>query len=277
VQRVLRLESTREPYYDEINGLLQQDPVFIERLLALANAALEGPARPLGSLRLGLPRMGARRIGLLVTALGVADAFAPTTEAQQRTWEHSVAVAAGARFLVHRIASGEVDPEEAYLAGLLHDVGQFVLYRSAPDEPDWIEKGARNEGAGLIQAERERFGTDHAAVGGHACEAWGFPPEMSSVVRHHHVGLQSLQTLTPAVRETVAAVQMADVLSLMLAGSAAFRVADEARRRDLLRRARGRFARAGRWCTPEVLAATTCAMEEETPRGMRGLLHATQA
>jgi putative nucleotidyltransferase with HDIG domain len=271
VMRILRLAPDAERYFDELLALLQEDPPLASRLLAAANSAASGPACPITTLRGGLTRLGARQTAMLVTAVGVMEVFLPSTEPQRRMWRHSVEVALGARFLTLQIASGELDPEEAYLAGLLHDIGRFVMFSETPQHLASVEERGWSTGTGLLRTEREIFGTDHTVLGSEACRAWGLPTEIVAMVANHHAGLRNLTTLRPRVREAIAVVQTADSVSLLLAFNRPFREGSNAQRARALHAARGNYARQGRWCTPEILAEAAELMQNGSEAAMRDL------
>jgi putative nucleotidyltransferase with HDIG domain len=98
---------------------------------------------------------------------------------------HSLAVAFGAR----RIAEAsplQIDPDLAFLAGLLHDVGKLAVQQVMPKGFDRIVQQARSsEQAGHIQ-EREDLGTDHAALGRLLARKWHFPPPIQTAIWLHH-------------------------------------------------------------------------------------------
>jgi len=270
--RMLRLDRSSEHYVDRVLQLLELDPPMAAKVLSASNSAASGPVCPVTTLRAALSRLGTRRVGSLVIMLGVAEVFLPGTDAQCRMWRHSIEVALGARFLVARTPQAKLDPEEAFLAGLLHDIGRFVMFSRSPDELARIEERGWNSAGTLLASEREISGTDHAAVGALACRHWGLPGETVEMIARHHEPRKRLgSTATPRVCEAVTAVQIADILSLLLTFNGPFRTSDAPRRASALRAVRDAYQHAGSWLTPELLAETSALMENRAPVAMAEL------
>src|SRR5207253_5408230 len=120
-------------------------------------------------------------------ALGVkvwdAMAHGIPPERLEDLWTHAVMVAVASKVLAVKLAAG--DPDEAFTAGLLHDVGRLVLATRFKDA--YWTAAARADGAGsMIDVEQEVFGVHHAEVGGWLLEAWGLPPSIVEAARLHH-------------------------------------------------------------------------------------------
>jgi HD-like signal output (HDOD) protein len=72
------------------------------------------------------------------------------------------------------------------VTGLLHDIGKLVLDRYSRDPFTHALRLAQSEKIPLDQAERRRFGSDHAAIAGELLDTWNFPRELSDPIRYHH-------------------------------------------------------------------------------------------
>jgi putative nucleotidyltransferase with HDIG domain len=99
-------------------------------------------------------------------------------------------------------------PEEAGVAGLLHDVGKLVLSSVAPHAVADAVSLARAQRLPVWQAERQVLGFDHAAVSGALLRSWGFPDVVVEAVEHHH-------SVAPADRPLSALVYLADIAAHM--------------------------------------------------------------
>jgi HD-like signal output (HDOD) protein len=98
-------------------------------------------------------------------------------------WEHSLICAQLCRQI-----SGWIDypcPEEAYLAGLLHNLGIFLLMSNDPARYQSVVVSAE-EGVDIETAEEKAFGISHTKIGGIYAEKWKFPRPITLAVRHHH-------------------------------------------------------------------------------------------
>ncbi|MCP5109008.1 MAG: HDOD domain-containing protein, partial [bacterium] len=97
-------------------------------------------------------------------------------------WQHSIAVAVFCKNLAIRLGA---PPEEAYLAGLLHDVGKMVLYLDNPDNYAKVVEAVEN-GEEFIDAENKFFQFSHADAGYFLMEKWRFSQLLKDVALHHH-------------------------------------------------------------------------------------------
>jgi putative nucleotidyltransferase with HDIG domain len=104
-----------------------------------------------------------------------------------------VAVGGAAKTLAGKLRSG--DPDEAFTAGLLHDVGRLVLAMRFKDEYWTVTKGV-GEQEPVEAHERAAFGVDHAEVGGWLLEAWALPPTIIEHVRSHHANATRPASMT---------------------------------------------------------------------------------
>lgn len=214
VARLMLLDTRSDCFFEELLELLESDPPFALRCLRLANSAASGPENPVTTLQAAVSRLGSRNLVRWLTTMGVTQVFVPATAGQQLLWHHSIQTALGARVLVR---TGTVEPTElAYLAGLLHDIGRFLTFRDAPEQLEEVDESGWSSPESLIEVERRLLGYDHAELGGRACELWGLPPVLASVVRNHHRDLADLDDLEPEVRRLVAVVRMADEASILL-------------------------------------------------------------
>lgn len=211
VVRLMQLDSRSETFFEELLALLESDPPFALRCLRLANSAISGPEAPISTLPAAVSRLGSRTIVRWLTTMGVTQVFLPTSVGQQLLWSHSVETALATRILVRK--SGRDSPELAYLAGLLHDIGRFLMFEDSPQLLEEVDEAGWSSPTTLIDAERRVLGYDHAELGGQACKLWGLPPLLGMVIRNHH---RPAEDLDPEARRLVCAVQVADEVSILL-------------------------------------------------------------
>lgn len=204
VQRLVALDMADEAAYDEVVSIAEEDPVFAARILALANSALLAPTEEIHSLSQAVARVGAWRVGELATAMAMQDLFAEAGEVAEGLFGHSLEVAVAARSLAK--LSGVV-PGEAYIAGLVHDLGRMVMLAAGGEAAELVARPDELGGADqlMVLLESERLGYDHAEVGALAAEHLGLPSKYVEIIRAHHGAADPRDALL----ETV---QMADAL-----------------------------------------------------------------
>lgn len=191
------------------------DIALAARVLKLANSAFYGFPRQVTTLREAIMILGMRGLKeLVITAwsydLGNRPLPGYALEGGE-LWRHSLLCAAGCRLLAKQL--GFENPEEAYVAGLLHDFGKLVLAQFVGQEyQDLLEKV---EGLGLsfMEAERQILGVDHAHLGGQLALKWNLPLHLAEAVAHHH---QPTAPGAPAVAKLTALVHVVDAVTLML-------------------------------------------------------------
>jgi len=123
-------------------------------------------------------------------------------------WRHSIAVSVSAEGLAKEINLPQA--EEAFTAGLVHDLGKQVLGMLVKEKTSKIEE-VLSKGVSFVEAERKVLGTDHAEIGALILKKWNFPEEMIRVVRWHHEPDRS-----EVKEELVDIVHIANILCLMI-------------------------------------------------------------
>ena len=212
VMRLLALDPRSDRYFETLLEVAEDDPTFAVRLIRLANAPTSAPRTPIVSIRQAVVRLGAKECTGLVTAVAIARVFLPTTEDQRNLWLHSLQVAVAARAIAG-LMSG-VSTEQAYTAGLLHDIGRFVMFEGAAADLSRVDETQWHSPQQLLDAEHSLLGYDHVQLGVLVCRRWCIPETITEVVRLHHAypGEHASVSIGPIV----AAVQLADLVSMML-------------------------------------------------------------
>src|ERR1700724_3746945 len=170
----------------KVGSVIRTDPSLSAQVLRLCNSALFGLRRRVLSIEQAAVLLGTERLRTLVLTCSLMQFAGKTlTSAQLMSfWQHSFLCA----LLSERIAR-QVDyfeKEQAYLGGLLHDIGQLPLWTVAiedeaknrpPPPPAWPDN---------LPVERDYFGMDHCKVGRSMAVAWDFMPSFIDVFENHH-------------------------------------------------------------------------------------------
>jgi putative nucleotidyltransferase with HDIG domain len=212
VGEVLALDPMEAGYIGRLTQVAECDPAFSRHALRCANSTFNPPAAPIASLHEAVLRLGPKQTAGLVLGLAVARTFIPHSEAQRFLLIHSLQTALFARMFCEQIPALQGIAAQAYVCGLLHDIGRFVQFDEAPadmchvDDRHWPSPE-------LVEMEREALGYDHVALGWNACKRWRLPAAICEVVRRHHDDLTTSEAKTP---DLVQMIQWADVLSVVL-------------------------------------------------------------
>lgn len=174
----------------DIANLISQDPGLTVRLLKVANSPLYGSSRQIETVARAVTLLGTAQIRDLVLATSTNQMFAKVTNDVifiDDFWHHSIFCGLAAKSLA--TASGKVTSDFAFVAGLLHDVGQLVLFHQQPGQMrvalDMVAD-PRNA-MEMYQAEQVVFGFDHMQLGAALLRAWHLPERLQECVEFHHM------------------------------------------------------------------------------------------
>lgn len=185
--RVLELSARKDVVPSELIDLVQTDPGITSKVLKLCNSAYYGFQREIASLHEAGNLLGVTTLVNLVLTSSAGkyfkDSGASGADAMGSRWEQCVANAIGARIIAAR--HGKVDPERAYTAGLLENIGHLVLDRFLDSAIEAIRAVAMS-GTDIIDAEKRVLGMHHAEIGARLTTRWSLPEVLVDVIRHHH-------------------------------------------------------------------------------------------
>lgn len=162
------------------------DQGLLVRTLRIANSPFYGLAGQVVSIDDAILVLGFRTVRALVLGAGIVGAFRHQACAGFRPemfWRHSVAVAVAARALARVQRS---NPESAFTAGLLHDIGRYVLALCFPEPFQQVLLWQRTHDCPHLEAERSVLGMDHTQVGAVLAQVWNLPEALVQGIRLHH-------------------------------------------------------------------------------------------
>ncbi len=178
----LLADATTEP--EALEQVLARDPALSLRVLRLANSAYYRRSREIRSLSAAIVFLGFRTLKTLIMSSAVHRVLAGTGRLAQPLWLHSYGAGLACREWVRRVhPPGVSDPDEAFLAGLFHDVGKGVIAVRFP---------RLYEGTPGAQGEVEALGFDHAELGRLLLERWDLPMGLAEAVGGHHAPAEGL-------------------------------------------------------------------------------------
>lgn len=201
----LRLtQAVNSPYssLEQIGDIVQEDPGLTLKLLQISNSAYFGVPRKIVTPMEAVQIVGIeilRALVLCVHAFKFYQDRSFKSVSASELWDHSLRTASAARKLARYEHLPETACEEAFVSGLLHDIGKLVLAANADADYQIVMQRSRTEGTPVDQVEWEIFGATHAQVGAYLLGLWGLPePIVSNVELHHSLDLSSNSGFTPA-------------------------------------------------------------------------------
>ena len=220
VYELMKYDPNSKDFYDIVLKLAQSDPPLATALLGYANSAAfaQHQATRISSVKAALSRVGAKRLFELLFASSVTRVFLPHKTEHRQLWQHSLQVAHFATYLVEHAEHQHVDPQQVYMAGLLHDIGRFVMLQLAPHALDKTDAQGWHTAVELVDVEKQVTGHTHAEVGLSACKKLHLPRLISIAVQYHHSPeVFESRSLSHENRQLLAAIMVADELSFFLA------------------------------------------------------------
>jgi len=183
--QVLQIIEKSDFSFADLVSVISKDVSITTAILKLANSPLFGIKVSVNNLTQAISLLGIKNLKNLVVALSTKGLFEASkiTIFEHKLWEHSVATAIYARLFAvkfHRSIA-----EEAFIVGLIHDIGQILLSMYF-DKYSIVKEMVYGQDVDIISVEREYLGFDHADVGGYLLEQWGLPELYIDVVSFHH-------------------------------------------------------------------------------------------
>ncbi|GIX49667.1 MAG: signal transduction protein [Candidatus Tectimicrobiota bacterium] len=196
---------------EEVGQIIEQDMAMSAKILQLVNSAFFGLRRHVASPTQAVCLLGLNTVQALVLSVQI---FAHFDQAVLRRlaldtlWQHSLATSVCAKQIAADLASDRTTVDHAFMAGLLHDVGQLLLAANVPEAYGRALALAHEASLPLWEAEQAVFGATHAEVGAYLLGLWGLPDAIVEAVAYHHRPAACLhQAFSP-----LAAVHVADAL-----------------------------------------------------------------
>jgi putative nucleotidyltransferase with HDIG domain len=194
-----------------LGAIIQKDIGMTAKILKLVNSSFFGLRRVISDAQEAVTYLGIDTIRTLVLCNSIFEDSKPLRTKRldiSDLWHHSMSVATGARAIAEGEDLSQSQTEEAFVGGVLHDVGVLVLAANFHETYDKVVDLVASEKIIISTAEQEFFGVTHAEVGAYLLGLWGLPVAIVNIVgQHHRVHLQDEGKVTPLV-----AVHAADVL-----------------------------------------------------------------
>jgi putative nucleotidyltransferase with HDIG domain len=183
----------------DLAQVVEKDPALCAKLLQTVNSSFFSVGRRLTTVQDAISYLGTTMLKNLVTSVSLwrslEEARPEALSKLARVHTHCQRVAAMSRRLM---AGSRARAEEAFVAGLLHDIGETLLIIYLPERYERASQTAQQTGKPFHEVERELYDVDHAELGAHLLDAWGLPfPVLEAVAFHHsapeleHTALES--------------------------------------------------------------------------------------
>ena len=188
VSKMIDLVDNPKTSAGSLARLISTDQALTARILKLANSAYYGLSREVSTVNMAIVVLGFNTVKDMGLSLSVLDMFKDTDNRKffdaGRFWEHSIGCGIASRLLARKFRNKLAG--EAFVAGLLHDIGKVVLKQYCAPEFGQIMHRVWEKDDDLEQAELETIGTGHGQVGGWLAVKWNLPGIIADSITHHH-------------------------------------------------------------------------------------------
>src|SRR5262245_20409137 len=191
--KIIALVEDPSSTAQDLHKVIANDPALCSRILKVVNSVFYGLPRQIGSINRAIVLLGLNAVKNIAIAASLTKLFrggdlCPKFSARD-LWMHSMATAAGSKLICDQLKLGL--PDEAFLAGLIHDIGIMVEMQAARDKLVKVFDEMKFGSDGLPttnmrEIEAKLMGADHCAFGAGLCESWKFPKSFAQVAGHHH-------------------------------------------------------------------------------------------
>ena len=207
VSRITELINDPTSNLTDVAYVIQTDPALALKTLRLVNSAYYGIGQKVNTVEHAVTMLGIKVIRNLAYTAAVFETF---KRGSNDLLHHSVATGIAMRSLVDQSACrGMIDPDEAFVYGLLHDVGKILIYEFLPKETEAATLMSHARNIPIFEAEREVIGVDHAALGSQLIEKWGLSEQLGAAIAGHH---DLSACAEPTHRRLAAALGIADYI-----------------------------------------------------------------
>lgn len=206
---LITLVGDSEHTINDVRAIIDTDPGLTASILRAVNSAAMGLVEPITTTARAVAYLGDKvvlGIALGSCAAQLYDDPLEGYEAERGSlWCHCLQTAIAAREIA-LLAKLEASPDEAYTAGLLHDIGKPLISAAMIDKPHYPLGNIS-----YIEWERSTLGTDHCEVSALIAQHWGLPESLQAVMAYHHTPAECPESY----RSIVYAVHLGDMISML--------------------------------------------------------------
>ena len=172
----------------QLHKIVSHDPALVTRILKVVNSAFYGLPGQIGPIERAIVLLGLNAVKNIAVAASLGQLFRGVKLCEGYTakdlWTHCIAVAVASRDLSRSLKLPVSD--EAFLAGMIHDVGMLISMQLYPEKLREACELAKSNNVPFVVAERHLMGMDHQQLGQTLCEIWKFPKSCQIVAGNHH-------------------------------------------------------------------------------------------
>lgn len=183
-QQAFELATNPNAEAEEYVTLIERDEGLTARVLKIANSVYYNRGAGSKTIAEAINVIGLSELNGLLNSSALSHFFPSRHPLRTALWKHNIGVAVAARELARKV--NQSVSEQAFLGGLMHDLGKLLMLQQQPALYERLTKRAHVEGLESTTAETEEFPFDHTQVGHLIAERWRFSPELTTIISRHH-------------------------------------------------------------------------------------------
>jgi len=194
--KVVNAVNSPNASVESIAEIIMADIAVTAKILQTVNSSFFGLEEKVSDIAQAVSILGIESVKNIVLAV---QAFEKIEDPDQQAlvdqlWRHSMSVAIAAKRITKHETDSEKKAEEAYTAGLFHDIGKLVLLKSSPEDYGKARELAAESEISQWEAEEKTFGCNHAEVGAYLLGRWGLPVSIIESAALHHKPSESFNS-----------------------------------------------------------------------------------
>ncbi|MGB5993142.1 MAG: HDOD domain-containing protein [Desulfobacterales bacterium] len=186
--KLTKLISDENSTMQDFEKMIKMDPTLVLRLLRGANSPYYGLRQKVNSISRAVVVIGINNLRNMIVTEGLKEIFkdkkSENVFSRNRLWLHCSAVSICSQMIMERIFG--LNGEDAFLCGILHDIGMIVEDQTAPDLFYRVCNTYDENSKPITDYEKEIVGTDHCAIGYLLAKDWQLPIEIQEGIQRHH-------------------------------------------------------------------------------------------
>lgn len=179
-QKVLSIMADPDVSIEKIKRLIGADPGLTTKILMVANSAFYGSYRNIQNLTQAILRLGLNAVRSIVVATSMKNVYKRFGLTEKLLWEQIIGSALTANIIARQTRLS--DPEDAFIGGLLHDIGKVVLNNEFPEDFARVMERVYNDSVPFSVAEAEVFDFPQRKLGAEVVKKWGFPETLEKLL-----------------------------------------------------------------------------------------------
>ncbi len=207
--RIVEVVENPKSTAQDMHEIVKHDPALAAKILKVVNSAFYGLPSQIANLDRAIVMIGLSAVKNLALAASLSRLFRPGNLSERFSardlWTHCISVGVCARLIAEQCIGR---PEEAFVSGLVHDMGLLVEYQLFPDKLREVIERCDATPQDFLAAEREIIGADHQVFGLALATKWKFPPGLRHAISYHH----NPADLKAELRPLVTVVHIADAI-----------------------------------------------------------------